>query len=308
VRKKNPKPKLSQPKKAARKPASGASESKRCAFCGRSGRLSGEHFFPKWAHPEVPMQRGPRASYSIIAESGGGGGAAYEEEGRRRKNGDVAQTVMRVVCDTCNNEWMSRIETAAQHLLLRLMRGERCRLSRDERIVVTTWIVLKFFVADAIENSAAFDDGHRGAFMTSGTVPPSVRVWLGYLETSQISRLDRKQGTFTNGAIDARPPDRGNTESLAFNLGRLFVFVLLDRAQVINLADDPGKKLVPLWPEPPASRLAALLPWLAGSYDLSWPPDSHLTGAESVRLGRTLVDAARSAPHWRDMSPRTRGL
>lgn len=271
-----------------------AAERKRCAFCGKVGRLSKEHFYPQWMHPEVPMRTGPKASYSIIELSSAGRGAALEEDGRRRKNGDVAHAGMHVVCEPCNNGWMSQIENAVRVPLLRLMRGERCTLSREERSVVSRWIVLKLLVADAFENAAVFNDEQRHAFMADFHVPGSVTVWLGYLDSAVPGRIERLQGTLTS-TKEEPPPERDNTASLAFNLGRLSVFVLLDRAHLVNLEGDLAKKLVQLWP--------------LRSHNLPWPPFLLLSVTESKRLGQTVSDMFRSVYNWLERAnQRTKGL
>lgn len=258
----------------------------RCAFCGKLGRLSREHFFPQWAHPHVIMRKGPRASYSIISQSSYGKGAPLEVKNRRVKNGDVAQLVLHVVCHACNNDWMSQTEQAARELLLRLMEGERFTLNEEQRLVVAKWVILKFLLFDAYsKRDASFVDAQREAFMTASTVPPDVSVWLGFLDAKVPCGSHHQSASITNGDRNAPRPERTNTKTLRFNLGQLYVFVLLDAAHVISLDPDIGKKLVQLWP--------------LRSNDLPWPPVLQLTADESRALGDTIHNLGKKVQIWK---------
>jgi hypothetical protein len=109
----------------------------RCQFDVDHPR-SEEHIWPKWMHPLLPENEGVQWS---LVEGGVVG---------RRRFGQVLHKHFkpRVVCGTCNNTWMSRLEMAVKPILLPLMRREARHLAREDQVILVTWAFLKHMVAE----------------------------------------------------------------------------------------------------------------------------------------------------------------
>src|SRR5689334_4874403 len=94
----------------------------RCAFCGEAGQRSREHVLPQWMRQVIgplPMQRTTyRPGFSLLED-----GSAYASVDQPPKvsQNSLLHQVTRAVCTTCNNGWMSRLETGAQPVLKRLL-------------------------------------------------------------------------------------------------------------------------------------------------------------------------------------------
>ncbi len=119
---------------------------KACIFCGdEAGKLTNEHVWPQWlrkypAYEDVRRQQGPRPAWDDFE-------IITDEEGRfvnvsKPRPGHVPilpEVKVKVVCATCNNGWMSRLENDAQSLLQRLMADERFDLSEPEQELLALW-------------------------------------------------------------------------------------------------------------------------------------------------------------------------
>lgn len=152
---------------------------RRCAFCGNDRELTKEHVLPAWM----------RSLWSEVELSG-------HVTGGRTENGELSEyihnappfsSVVREVCATCNNGWMSRIEGRAKQTLIQLIQGQRTKLGEDKRAALATWMV---------KTSLVFQLAHRppqefipstvfSELKDTGCVPRPVGVWLGRSEDHQ---------------------------------------------------------------------------------------------------------------------------
>src|SRR5262245_51071712 len=80
-----------------------------CLFC-HSTKLTAEHIWPMWIREIFPKQ-----SYDAGRFSTAGLKQEWKQTSLERTSNSV--------CRTCNNEWMSRIETRARPILEPLIRG-----------------------------------------------------------------------------------------------------------------------------------------------------------------------------------------
>ncbi len=107
-----------------------------CLFCGVSGcrALSDEHVIPQWLlrHLDLPDD-------DLLFQ-----GVAESKTGQLSMAPRVHSTFRFVegrVCQTCNSGWMSRLESAAQPVLIELMDSARQlrTLSESESAVIAKW-------------------------------------------------------------------------------------------------------------------------------------------------------------------------
>ena len=85
-----------------------------CAFCGFSGKLTGEHVFGDWL-----------ARIGLDLEPVQFDGGPLNRLGRDLGVDRPFRRTVRNVCGTCNNGWMSRPEDVAKRVLTPLILGER---------------------------------------------------------------------------------------------------------------------------------------------------------------------------------------
>ncbi|GAA0451861.1 hypothetical protein [Streptomyces olivaceiscleroticus] len=99
-----------------------------CVFCGEKAG-SREHVFPKWLRKEAPKDFvDADGSRGIVSD-----GKLVTVPER------FATAQVKCVCGTCNNGWMSRLESGVKPFLLDLMRGDPLTLGRQEQTLLATW-------------------------------------------------------------------------------------------------------------------------------------------------------------------------
>jgi hypothetical protein len=120
-----------------------------CAFCGATGKLTGEHVLGDWlsrigvnldpvAHVTGPLNR-------IVREVG------VTPPFRR---------TVRDVCGPCNNGWMSRLEDVARRVLTPFILGESGKLARADQGAIAAWLQKTALVAMLVSSEQARAGGY----------------------------------------------------------------------------------------------------------------------------------------------------
>ncbi|MDA0181471.1 hypothetical protein OJ997_14295 [Solirubrobacter phytolaccae] len=90
----------------------------------------------------------------------------------------------KVVCESCNNGWMSALEVDAQTLVTSLMRGTPQTLRPAEAAVLARWgakTALMFQALEPLVNRVVPAELYP-QFRRSSTLPSTVRVWAGRVQ------------------------------------------------------------------------------------------------------------------------------
>lgn len=170
---------------------------RKCVFCEVNNANSREHFYSEWMHELLPL--GPEGKYSGETIDEHPKTRIVSKHDKRTKPGELYTKKLKVVCQACNNEWMSRIDEAAKPLLTPIIKGEAVTLDRPSLEAVARWATLKAIVSEH-DNRDTFvtpiED--RKAFMATGTIPPYFSIYLlshespsriGYVRTSHAVSL-----------------------------------------------------------------------------------------------------------------------
>lgn len=132
-----------------------------CIFCD-SKADSKEHIFPKWAAPFFPELG--RAHITFL-------NGTDAQDGLLHRPGAQSST-LKVVCQYCNNSWMSRIQDEARPILLRYLNGATAAPTADERRILTRWALMVSFVQEFSDyNTIATSKWVREQFRESLAVP-----------------------------------------------------------------------------------------------------------------------------------------
>jgi len=115
-------------------------ERKTCVFCG-GFNLSKEHVWPDWA--SKVLTDNPSPAHHEWHNTYSDKGTVVKESGMRPRQGSTFTKKIRVVCKTCNNGWMSRLENATKPILLPLIQGEPALLDREQQTLLAQWIASK---------------------------------------------------------------------------------------------------------------------------------------------------------------------
>ncbi|HEY5970966.1 MAG TPA: hypothetical protein VIT22_03165 [Pseudoxanthomonas sp.] len=224
-------------------------DKKPCIFCGRLGNKSKEHFYPAWLSEHIDGT-GIHNISTVLTQLGA---APKTLTSRSRRQGHLITKKLRVVCQICNNGWMSQIENSVKDILIAGLTGEHLDLSIDQQRNLVSWVCLKTIISEHSDPKLAstpFVDRH--AFYTDRVVPDYFRMYLGAHSTSSVTWLYRHSVTVSFSQF-VNPPLldglRRNTQTVTFILGRYVFHVLAARVAQFRLDKDltyPG--LTRLWP------------------------------------------------------------
>jgi hypothetical protein len=233
-------------------------QSRKCIFCAR-GNLSKEHFWPAWATEHLP-DAVAREETLQIAEG------AVAQTRTMSRPGSLKHKKLRLVCEPCNNEWMSVIENDAKRVVLPMLLGQSLFLDEGAQRMLARWIALKVMVVDQSRpDDAVIGSEERKAFMEQGTVPERLYIELARCGVSPWNVAMARQ-TANLFPMEMQPSDlaaaagRKNIQTTTFGIGQLVIHCIARAADAVNLAEMVvfSKPLIKLWP-------------LTGSA-IIWPP------------------------------------
>lgn len=145
-----------------------------CIFCGDSD-MTEEHLIAAWVLRAFHRQRRPDPGFS----------GGFTGPHQMRLSPEEPISTAKVVCRSCNNQWLSVIDNAAAEVLKPLIRGDdTVTLDEGEQAVFAAWIYKCALIFDAAANGndgglvplrEGFKDSRKagpGCVMYAGPAPP----------------------------------------------------------------------------------------------------------------------------------------
>lgn len=201
-----------------------------------------------------------------------------------KKNSHLAHRTIRSVCASCNNGWMSALESAAKPKLLPLITGQVGSLSAGDQLLVAQWIAMKVMVAehDRPENIVT-PESDRVAFMRDRTIPSYYEIRIGqhnekwtaaYLrKTYCLAFGDRETaiGVLSDGPVK-------NVQDVSFVVGRLVVSAAASRTNksIAEMFAMDDQILPRIWPQ--------------SGKEVSWPPPRSIERRHTESLASRFDD------------------
>ena len=154
-------------------------EVRRCIFCGATG-LSKEHIWSDWlktliARRKEHTQDKAKFDFDNTTKTFG----TLEPLVSKKVQGCPTQKKVRVVCEKCNNGWMSRAVEDAKPIASKLILGERCQYNEDDLRKLTIWLAITTVMQDFIGDSHISPED-RVILMNTSEPPPDWTMWIGY--------------------------------------------------------------------------------------------------------------------------------
>lgn len=100
-----------------------------------------------------------------------------------RRNTGVTLVVRNVVCQPCNNEWMSRLQSNAKPLLEQMILGNRILIGPEAQRIIAAWATMTAMVMDFAEPpdpGPIYDQDQRTRFYHDRLIPAISHVWLAH--------------------------------------------------------------------------------------------------------------------------------
>jgi hypothetical protein len=143
----------------------------RCVFCGEK-KTTKEHVWPRWIRQELPDIMDTNYTFQ------------RGNDPPRVWKGPAASVTVRAVCAACNNGWMSKLETAAKPLLVRMIRGQRTPLDQPAQRTLAAWALKQAMMLDLLNpgsnqpGDTVISDSHYEHLRVHGEPPATTFVWI----------------------------------------------------------------------------------------------------------------------------------
>lgn len=141
-----------------------------CIFCDNPAG-NREHVWPKWV-----LDRKDFGAFRL-----------------KRNNGpeiilNNTELTVKTVCQTCNNGWMSALESEAMPILSTMFDDQATPLNSDEQQILARWLMKTAMVFDSSKGRSAphlfYTRDECVAFRQSFQMPQPTIIWIGRLDES----------------------------------------------------------------------------------------------------------------------------
>jgi hypothetical protein len=249
--------------------------SKACIFCGRKGKKSKEHIWPVWMHKHLPLI-GDGENISEVNTF-----RWKEQIGSKKqtRQGHLTTKKLRVVCQICNNSWMSELEGEVKPILIKVLGRETIELYAKEQEILARWIAMKAIIGEHSEKETHITPSEdRRLLRLEKRIPEYFAIYIGVHNTNSDSAWLRISQTIALSPEGPSPPLgrlKRNMQSIAFICGSLFVFVFAVREDSIEPTKFLQlKKLIRIFPNQ--------------SEVVKWPPTDTLNRIDMGRIAWAL--------------------
>ena len=232
---------------------------KMCAFCPADAvEKGGEHIWDNWINKALPKMM-YRATEHLAPDAPI---IRYDTPSLSKQ--------FPVVCDRCNNGWMSVLTDKFKQTFSRtVLDGEPFTLSpRDAALLVSFTFMKAVVTSHGIDDEPFFTRAARETFRTSQAIPPGIKGWFAAFEG--ISRMNTKNNILIVSSDEGIL--RGKEFlSYSYVVGKLVIQLVAPRWKNVT---DRGKPLVSLspaaWWNDSVTRF-----WPGDGNLVLWPPSKH---------------------------------
>lgn len=182
-----------------------------------------------------------------------------------------------VVCQQCNNGWMSIVETQVKESLIPLMAGRSLIIADGPQRTISRWATIKTMVYECNTQSVTVctDEDHHEFRKTTN---PNAQwcVWIAKCQAPnwrvRIMRQATGLGLESKAVGVPKPP---NVQFLTIALDNLLIHLRQNKQTVFSLPSMP-EGFFQIWPL---------------QRDITWPPTRILNGTEAEFIGTSLFRA-----------------
>ena len=241
--------------------------SKPCIFCNGTGKKSKEHLWPVWMHELLPLV----GDGNNVSEMNTFQWKKQTGAKRQKRQGHLTTKKLRVVCQTCNNGWMSKLESEIKPILTGILTHENLELCSQKQEILARWIALKSIIGEHSEQEThVTPQAERNLFRTQKNIPDFFAIYIGKHNEKADTAWLRTSQTIARSPTGPNPPLgdlKRNMQSIAFICGPLFVYVLAIREDGIKATEFLNlPELIRIFP--------------TQSDKIIWPPNNTLTSKD----------------------------
>jgi hypothetical protein len=243
-----------------------------CIFCG-AAETTEEHIVADWVLRAFLKSKKAETGFS----------GSHVDGDEWRLTAGEAVTTAKVVCQPCNNGWLSRLDEAAADALKPLVHGQTSvALNADAQSAVSAWIfkcALIFDVSQSGEHGSL--STLRGAFARDRLAPPGTTIYAGPAPPTPFT-------------IDGIPEVAGLLMFGVRPTSGTFSYTLnIEHPDGTTTSMPPKQLLTPGWTVM-LGRVQAIISGLRGpivptpewDFKCVWPPSEHPVTLSSRPAGR----------------------
>ena len=185
-----------------------------CLFCQESGKLTKEHIFPNWLRNYIPRNtQHTRHVTSYV-------GQRSLSAGKVNRPGNIHSQRLRVVCASCNNGWMSELQSRAKPHLIPLIDGSWSKLDDTACKTLAAWTAMFCTVWEQADpRSAEIPVEHRKHLSKKSECPQDWHVWI-----ARHHAQDQDPGMANHfGFKGFRSNTHYSIQTTGFTVGQLFI-------------------------------------------------------------------------------------
>lgn len=187
---------------------------KPCIFCEGDGKLSKEHIYPNWLKEHLINDDNSSTKHRVTLNQN------KPQIGKLQRKINFHKQKLRIVCESCNNGWMSQIQSLAKPHLIPLINGEWDAMTPAAYRAISVWATMFTIVHEyAHPETAMVPKIERHQFKNNQLTPSTWRVWLG----KHIDIEDHPAFINHFGFKMQQPKFIQNLQSTGFTVGKLFI-------------------------------------------------------------------------------------
>lgn len=194
-----------------------------CIFCGQTP-LTKEHFWPTWMKEVLPQSKFNYHARGDFHYSGRNFAKSLNN-GYKKITGPPGSWQLKIVCNTCNNNWMSQIENDAKPILTPLALGETIQLEREDQELLIKWVFLKIIIGeyDNVQNQV-IKASERKSFYVNRDIPSDWKIWIARVQPALWGNLyNQSFGAIDYTSISTQRSAIHKSKSAIFIIGELVI-------------------------------------------------------------------------------------
>ena len=165
--------------------------------------------------------------------------------------GHAKSTKFRIVCKTCNNGWMSKIEESAKPILEPIIQGDTLLLDKTMQFLLSRWLSLKVLVIDNTAGNPIASKQTRDNFRSDPQPLSGMTAWIARCDAASTqSALFRQTATIANKSTTPLTEDiPQNVQTVSIGVGNCFFHIHHNTSNAhIDSYFSPGGRFFQIWP------------------------------------------------------------
>lgn len=257
-----------------------------CIFCGRTP-LTKEHVWPNWLKNVLEEDDSNTRGNYLINTDFLDNNVIEITPNYIKRNGKTLNHTLKIVCEDCNNNWMSQIESKAKPILESLILNKPIVLNRSQQKFIIQWAILRTIISEYTDQpTKAITAKERKTFYQTNEGPANWYVWIAKKksnsETWPVYHHIAIKGAYQQrgGFLLNKSPYAYNTQSSYFGLGECIIYTFSWPIETLRyrVTNDWAKKMISLHPNE--------------NYQINWPDVPCMNDIEVDDLRRNIVSLA----------------